>query len=104
VLTQPEIDGSTTLVHGPIKITPPSPDGNVGLVDTLGLPYGMGEPHPALLKLRGETLNPAQYGRVGKLNPALGHHLDQVPIVQLVAHAPLNAQGNDLAVEVPVLE
>jgi len=41
---------------------------------------------------------------MSKLNPALGHHLDQIPIAQLVAYVPANAKDNNVAVQVPILE
>lgn len=56
MLAQPEVNRPAALVHSPIKVTPLPFDANVSLVDTPGLPYGTGEPHPALLELWYESL------------------------------------------------
>jgi len=41
---------------------------------------------------------------VSALYSALGRHLDQIPIAQFVAHVPVYALYNDVAVKVPILE
>jgi hypothetical protein len=38
---------------------------------------------------------------MGKAQPALGHHLGQIPEAELVAQVPAHAQSDHLTVEVP---
>jgi hypothetical protein len=59
---------------------------------------------PALLELGSVVLDPAQNGARRDGNPALGHHLGEIPVRELVAQIPTDAQDDDLGIEMTALE
>ena len=63
---QPTVDGLPGFVHCSIKVDPLAAHLDIGLVDSPRAPAGSSKPLPALDKLRGISLNPAQDRGVGK--------------------------------------
>src|SRR5882757_1213902 len=98
---EPEVNSLPCLVHRSVKVGPLSTYLDIGLTDT---PREAGRPAetvPALDELWRVPLYPAQDGGMGKLQPALGHHLDQITQAELVTQIPAYAKDDHLAVEMP---
>ena len=59
---------------------------------------------PAFLELRYEALNPAQDSSVGDIHAALGHHLDQVAVAELIGDVPSDTENDDCAVKMATIK
>jgi hypothetical protein len=59
---------------------------------------------PTLLELRDIILDPSEDCCMGDIDTALGHHLDQIAIAELVSDIPSNTEDNDRAVEVAAMK
>jgi hypothetical protein len=71
-----------------IEVLPFVPHSDVRLVHSPGGVHPPGPTIPPLLELWDLPNHPAQDGRVGQLDPALGHHGHQIPIAQPVRDVP----------------
>jgi len=63
-----------------------------------------GKTHTAVFELCHDSPHPAEHRIINTLYLVLGRHLDQIPMAQFVAHVPVYALYNDVAVKVPILE
>ena len=73
----------------------------IGLIDS---PRAASDPTkavPTLDELWGISPDPAQDGRMGQIESALGHHFDQLPEAELVAQILAYAQDDHLTIEMP---
>jgi hypothetical protein len=50
------------------------------------------------------VLDPAQNGARRDGDPALGHHLGEIPVREVVAEIPTDAQYDDFGIEMAALE
>jgi hypothetical protein len=64
---------------------------HIGLLDAPRSTGLAGKSIPTLLELRHETLNPSHDRHVSQVQPAFGHHLNQVAKAQREAQVPANA-------------
>src|ERR1022692_2996763 len=87
------------LVDGAIQVMPLGFDRNVSFVDAPRGAHGLGESVPPLLKLRHVARHPSKDRRMGDLDAALGHHLDQIPIRQAIRDVPTYAQLDNVRAE-----
>src|ERR1022692_4145470 len=87
------------LVDGAIQVMPLGFDRNVSFVDAPRGAHGLGESVPPPLKLRHVARHPSKDRRMGDLDAALGHHLDQIPIRQAIRDVPTYAQLDNVRVE-----
>src|SRR5450756_466556 len=91
---QQEIDGVACLVNGTIQILPLAPNLDVCLVHAptpADLAFGAPE---GLLQYGQQFDRPAMDGRMIDGNPALGHHLLQIPKTQRVSDIPAHTKQN----------
>jgi hypothetical protein len=98
---EPEIDGLTSLVHRSVEIHPLAAYLDVGLIDSPRATSGPAKAIPPVDELWGVPPDPPHDGRVGKMQSAFHHHLDQITEAGLVAQVPAHAQDDHLAVKVP---
>src|ERR1700742_4084904 len=96
-----EVDRLSSLVHLSIEIGPVAAYLDIGLIDSPRAASSPTKAVPTLDKLWGISPNPAKDGRMGQIESALGHHLDQIPETELVAQVPAHAQDDHLTIEVP---
>jgi hypothetical protein len=100
MFTQQEIDRESLPIDSAVEVCPSPSDLNICFVHS---PLSAGGPSiatPAFLELRYEALNPSQDSSVGDIHAALGHHLDQVAIAELIGDVPSDTENNDRVVEV----
>jgi hypothetical protein len=98
---EPEVDRLSSLVHRSIEVGPVAAYLDIGLIDSPRAASGPTEAVPPLDELWGISPDPAQDGRMGQIQSALGHHFDQIPEAELVAQVPAYAQDDHLTIEVP---
>jgi hypothetical protein len=99
VASEQEIDGLAILVDSTMEIVPLGLDRDVRLVHPPRRANRLGKTVPPLLKLRHVPGHPAKDRRVGDLDAALRHHLDQVPIRQPIGDIPPHAELNNVRVK-----
>ena len=80
-----EVNGLPSLVHGPVEIGPLTAYLDVGLIDSPRTTSGSAKTVPPLDELWCIPPDPAQDRRMRKMQPAFGHHLDQITEAELVA-------------------
>src|SRR6476661_1877174 len=102
--TEPEIDGLSGPVDGPVKIAPLASNFHVSLVDPPGVARRKAKTIPAFDEFRCVALYPSQNCGVGQRQAALGHDLDQIAQAELVAQVPTHAQDNHFAIKVATSE
>src|ERR1700731_3480946 len=98
---EPEVDRLSSLVHRSIQVGPVAAYLDIGLIDPPRAASGPTKAVPTLDELWGISPDPAQNGRMGQMESALGHHFDQIPEAELVAQVPAYAQDDHLTIEVP---
>jgi hypothetical protein len=59
----------------------------------------MGIVTPAPLELRNVALDPSQDSGVGDIDTALGHHVNQITITELVCDIPTDTDNDNCAIE-----
>jgi len=87
-LAEPKVNSLTGLVHGSIQVRPLAAYLDIGFVHSPGSANRLAKPVPVLDELRDISPNPAQNGRMGKIQSAFSHHLDQIAIAQLETEVP----------------
>jgi hypothetical protein len=100
MLAQQEIDRESPLIDCTVQVSPPPFDSDVSLVYAPRSADGSGIVTPAPLELRNVALDPSQDSGVGDIDTALGHHVYQITIAELVCDIPTDAENDDCAVEV----
>jgi hypothetical protein len=96
-----EVNRLPSLVDRAIEIDPLSAYFDIGLIDSPRAANGPVETAPTLDELWCIPPDPAQNRRSAQVQPALGHHLDQIAQAELIAQVPTNAQDDHLAVKMP---
>jgi antitoxin PrlF len=99
-----KVDGLTAGIHGAIQVDPAATKLDVRLIHPPRAADRACKAIPALLELGSVVLDPAQNGARRDGNPALGHHLGEIPVRELVAQIPTDAQDDDLGIEMTALE
>src|ERR1700681_2856412 len=98
---KPEVDRLSSLVHRSIEVGPVPAYLDIGLIDPPRAVSGPSKAVPTLDELWGISPDPAQDGRMGQNESALGHHFDQIPEAEIVAQIPAYAQDDHLTIEMP---
>ena len=99
-LAQQEINSESVLIDSAIEISPSSVHSDVGFLHTPRCTYRSCVATPALRKLGDIALDPPEDCCMRDSDTALGHHLDEVAVAQLIGDIPSDAENNDCAVEV----
>src|ERR1022692_2003269 len=99
VAAKQEVDDLTVFVDCPVQVVPFRFDRDAGFIDAPRGTNGLGESVPPPLKLRHVARHPSKDRRMGDLDAALGHHLDQIPIRQAIRYVPTYAQLDNVRVE-----
>src|ERR671919_543559 len=104
MLAEVEVDRLTSLIDRAVEVHPFAFDLDRGLIHPPGTPDRLGILSPALFKDRYESHDPTHDGRMRHRQPALGHHFDEIPVAELEANVPANAEDDHQAVEMAAFE
>lgn len=96
-----EVDGLVVLVDGPVQVTPPAADADVGLVDAHRAVVWLAELTQAPLDGRRVGEHPAVDRGVIHLHASLQEHLLDVAVAQRVAQVPGDSLDDQGGLKVP---
>jgi hypothetical protein len=99
LLGQQHVDDLPVLVDGPVQVSPPAGDFDVGLIDEPAVASGMSKRAGGVGKQWGESLHPPVHRDVVDLDAALGQQLFDVAIRKAVAEVPADRDRDHLVRE-----
>jgi len=88
-----KVDGLTAGIHGAIQVDPAPTNLDVRLIQPPRAADRRAKRFQRFSNSRSLVLDPAQNGARRDGNPALGHHLGEIPVRELVAEIPTDTQA-----------
>jgi hypothetical protein len=98
---QPEVDGGTCGIDGPIEVTPTPPHSNIGFIDTPGFVGRLEMTEQPLFQFGSVALNPTPDRRVIRAQTALGEQLFDIAQRERVPKLPAHGTKNQLRCRLP---
>ena len=104
MLTQQEINCQSLSIDSTVEVRPAPSDSDVRFVHAPRGADGSCVTGLTLLELRDVALDPSEDCRMRDSDSALGHHLDEVAVAQLIGDIPSDAENDDCAIKVATMK